>query len=139
MKLATTLITIWGILFVVPLGMLAQSPQAHENLPAMPVSLIKLIATPSDFDGERVRVVGYLGGAGLDKTLGLYLSESDGRNGAFMNAIVLPHLEPQKVHELVGGYVLLSATFHAPGSHSGSNGYLDEITEIKKWPALQPK
>ena len=114
----------------------AFSPQeaAATNLPAPPVSLIRLIATPKDFDGKRLRLAGYLGGAGLDRGLGLYLSSIDGRNGIQQNSISVDSDEV-KLHNLIGGYVVLTAVFHAPDPRWGSNGSIDQITDIRKWGA----
>jgi hypothetical protein len=138
MKLLAIVVSIL-VAFVNPVALVTQSPHGQESSPAEPVSLIRLISTPSDFDGRRIRVAGYLGGAGLDKSLGLYVSGIDGRNGILMNAIAITRLEPTKAHELVGGYVLLSATFHAPAPHSGFNGYFDQVTDIMRWPTIEPK
>jgi len=108
------------------------------NLPAPAVSLIRLIATPKEYDGKRLRLAGYLGGAGLDRSLGLYLSSIDGRNGIEQNSIGVDSDEA-KLHDLVGRYVVLTAVFHAPDPRLGSNGYIDQITDIRKWPLVDPK
>ncbi len=93
------------------------------------VSLIRIIADPSEYDGEHIRVIGYLAGSGLDDAPGLFVSESDGRNGVFTNAIDL------NVHGTIKGmfgkYVIVSGLYHAPPPKGDFNGYIDNILEVK--------
>jgi hypothetical protein len=112
--------------------------KAPTSLPAPEVSLIRLIANPKEYDGKRLRLAGYLSGAGLDRSLGLYLSSIDGRNDIEQNSIGVDSNEA-KLHDLVGRYVVLTAVFHAPDPRFGSNGYIDQITDIRKWPPVDPK
>ena len=58
-----------------------KTPSRSDNHRLRGVSLIRVIANPGEYDGEHVRVVGYLAGAGLDSGPGVFVSESDGRNG----------------------------------------------------------
>ncbi len=100
---------------------------------AASLSLIRLIANPNAFDGRRVGVVGYLANNGLDRALGLYVSEVDGRNFIVANSIDL-RIEESTVKNSIGKYVTLAGTYHAPqGTVSTYNGYLDHISAVKAW------
>ena len=98
------------------------------------ISLIRLIANPSAFDGQRFRVVGYLANNGLDRALGLYISEADGRNFIVSNSVDLS-IEESAAKNLVGKYVVLDGTYHAPSEKalSLSNGHFDRIADFKSW------
>src|SRR5262249_41558805 len=63
----------------------AQSPDALGKL----TSLIRVIANPQAYDGRRIRVIGYLDYNGLDRAVGLYVTELDGRNFVIANSIDL--------------------------------------------------
>src|SRR5579883_2469170 len=69
------------------------------------VSLIQLIANPSEFNRQRLRMVGYLGRNGVDRSLGVFLSEVDGRNFILSNSVDL-HIEESAIRGLVGKYVV---------------------------------
>ncbi len=99
-----------------------------------PLSLIRLIANPGNFDGRRVRLAGYLGYNGIDTSVGLYVSETDGRNFMMSESIDL-HLDEATAKKLVRRYVILNATFHAPKGNGSEflNGFLDHISKIKAW------
>ena len=93
-----------------PVLELSQSTAAHEvhgNL-----SLIRLIANPSSFDGRRWRLAGYLDYNGIDRAIGLYVSEFDGRNAIFSNSIDL-RLEEEAAKKFIKRYIILEASFHA--------------------------
>ena len=98
------------------------------------VSLIQLIANPSEFNRQRLRMVGYLGRNGVDRSLGVFLSEVDGRNFILSNSVDL-HIEESAIRGLVGKYVVVSGVYHAPSPRSGYNGYIDEIADITLWNA----
>jgi hypothetical protein len=97
------------------------------------VSLVRLIATPAVFDGQQVRVCGYLDFNGLDRSVGLYLSEIDARNSILSNSISVQIDEP-KVRPLLRHYVVLSGVFRAPDPRFGFNGSLDKISGVMPWP-----
>ena len=77
------------------------------------MSLLQVIANPKEFDGQRVAIVGYLGNNGLDRAVGAYLSEVDGRNFVIANSVDL-HVEYSLTRNLTGKYVAFSGTYHAP-------------------------
>ena len=107
-------------------GVTDEKPQA--------LSLIRLIANPSSFDGRRLRLAGYLGYNGIDRSVGLYVSETDGRNFMISESIDL-NLDEATAKKLVRRYVILNATFHAPKGNGSEflNGSLDHISNLKAW------
>jgi hypothetical protein len=94
------------------------------------VSLIRVIANPGEYDGEHIRVVGYLAGAGLDDAPGVFVSESDGRNGILSNAVDLT-LSDSTIRGMYGKYVIVSGLYHAPPPQGDFNGYMDHILEVQ--------
>jgi hypothetical protein len=125
-------------LFVWTAGLLPQRPPKEDNTCHYNVSLIRVIATPKDFDGKRIRICGYLAHNGLDRSLGIYVSEVDGRNFIIDNSVDL-HLDERDVGGLIRNYVLFSGVFHAPDPRWGANGYFDQILDLKPWKAVEPK
>lgn len=108
----------------------AQAPSAHGR--ANNVSLIRLIAKPNAFDGRRLRLAGFLDHNGLDKAVGVYLTELDGRNFILSNSVDL-HVQESMVEKAVGRYVILEGTYHAPRGPLADymNGYVDQVSQIK--------
>ena len=95
------------------------------------VSLIRVIANPSEFDGEQIRVVGCLGGAGLDDAPGVFVSESDALNGILSNAIDLTVHDSNTIRGMYGKYVIVSGLYHAPPPGGDFNGHIDNILELR--------
>jgi hypothetical protein len=106
---------------------MAQSDNTKDR--AKNVSLIRLIANPKAFDGRRLRLAGYLGHNGLDRSVGLYVTELDGQNSIISNSVDL-HLEELTVDKLIGKYVILEGTYHSPVGPLSDyiNGYLDHVS-----------
>jgi hypothetical protein len=119
-------------LFGWPRLALAQRNEKQDVQRISGVSMIRVIANPSDFDGRQMRLLGYLAGNGVDQALGLYVSEVDGRNFNILNSIDLK-VEPAEVRNLIGKYVQLTGLFHAPSRTAEYNGYLDHISALKAW------
>ncbi len=117
-------------------SLLAKEEEAlgQDNRRDSKVSLIRVIANPKDFDGQHLRIVGYLGSNGIDKAVGVFVTEMDGRNFVLSNSVDL-HLEESLAKSLTGKYVVFSGTYHAPAPRSGYNGYIDQILDIKPWNA----
>jgi len=133
MKRKTILSLLMGLLCC-PCWAPAQHPSRPAGPVLIPISMIRLIANPASFDGQRIRVFGFLGyGNGFDKELSLFLSEIDSRNAIQENSIDL-RMEDSTIRPLIGHYVGLSGVFHAPDPRSNFNGYLDQISGIGKWP-----
>jgi len=106
---------------------------AHgPNDRAYNVSLIRLIANPKAFDGRRLRLAGYLDHNGIDRAVGLYVSELDGRNFIISNSVDL-QLEESSVAKLLGKYVMLEGSYHAPIGPLAdyANGYLYHVSKLR--------
>ena len=113
-------------------SLFAQESSVRDSRRTLRVSLIQVIANPKEFDGQHVGIVGYLGNNGLDREVGVYVSDVDGRNFVIANSVDL-HLENSLAKTLTGKYVAFSGTYHAPAPRSGYNGYIDQILDIKPW------
>jgi hypothetical protein len=107
-----------------------ETPSRSNNHHLHRVSLIRVIASPSEYDGEHIRVLGYLAAAGLDGAPGVFVSESDGRNGIVTNAVNLT-VSQSTIQGMYGKYVIVSGLYHAPPPHGDFNGYIDNILEVK--------
>jgi hypothetical protein len=109
---------------------LAQSRTAHDR--AYNVSLIRLIANPKAFEGHRLRLAGYLDHNGIDRAVGLYVTELDAQNFIISNSVDL-RLEESSAEKLIGKYVILEGTYHAPVGPLSDyvNGYLDHVSELR--------
>ncbi len=125
------LLAAWSTLTVRQVG---QKPPEQNTPHVYNVSLIQLIANPKDFNGQCVRITGYLGRNGIDRAVGVFVSEVDGRNFILSNSVDL-HIEDSAVRSLTGKYVVLSGTYHSPSPRSGYNGSVDQIFDLKLWKA----
>jgi hypothetical protein len=133
MKLKATVVLV--ALFWSASALFSQGSATQDTGHSYLVSLIRVIANPNDFNGQLIKVVGFLGrGGGLDRSVGLFVSETDVRNFIVPNSIDLK-VDESSVKDLMGRYVSLSGTYHAPDPRSGYNGYIDQIHEIKPWNA----
>ncbi|HLW86836.1 MAG TPA: hypothetical protein VKR57_00005 [Terriglobales bacterium] len=112
------------------------SAQGNDDLRARAyyVSLIRVIANPRAFDGRRIRLAGYLDHNGLDKAVGVYVSEVDGRNSVSANSVDL-HVDESIGSKFIGKYVLFDCTFHAPTGPLAdyTNGYVDHVSAMRSW------
>ena len=123
---------------ILMVGMLHFGPSAYpqdtqsrsEGRRLHRVSLIRVIANPSEFDGEHIRVVGCLGGAGFDDAPGVFVSESDALNGILSNAVDLTVHDSSTIRGMYGKYVIVSGLYHAPPRGGDFNGYIDNILEL---------
>ena len=95
------------------------------------VSLIRVIANPEKFDGEPIRVVGCLGGSGLDGAPGVFVSDRDAFNGILSNAVDLTVHNSNKIRGMYGKYVIVQGLYHAPPPGGDFNGYIDNIFELR--------
>jgi hypothetical protein len=102
----------------------------------LPVSLIQLIATPEQYDGHVVRVIGFVhiefeGNA-------IYLHREDYQHNIIANALWLDHPECMtgvKGKPLVSGYALVEGTFNAKnrGHMSLFSGAIEKIDRCHSW------
>jgi hypothetical protein len=65
---------------------------------------------------HRLGLIGYLAYNGVNRAVGLYVSEVDGRNFIISNSIDLK-IEESTVKDL-GHYVILAGIYHAPPGRS---------------------
>ncbi len=128
MKCMLTVALMLGIF--APTARPQENQQRSDNSHFHTVSLIRLIANRADCDGEDIRVIGYLAGTGPDMALGVFVSESDGRNGVLTNAVGL-HASRNISRDMIGKYVIISGVYHAPAPGGQFNGYIDHIVEVK--------
>jgi hypothetical protein len=110
---------------------ITQAHVAHDE--AHYVSLIRLIANPKTFDGRRLRIAGYLDHNGIDRAVGIYVTEQDGQNFIISNSVDL-RIDQASVGKLVGEYVIFEGNYHAPTGPLSEylNGYFDKISELKQ-------
>ncbi len=127
-------VVLMSSLFILSAGLLAQSSSNRDNPRVYGVSLIQVIANPNNFNGQRIRIVGCLGRNGIDRAVGIFVSEVDSRNFVLSNSVDL-HIEESIARDMVGKYVVFSAIYHAPAPQSGYNGYIDQILDLKRWNA----
>jgi hypothetical protein len=102
----------------------------------LPVSLIQLIATPEQYDGQVVRVIGFVhiefeGNA-------IYLHREDYEHNIIGNALWLDHPEcvtGAKGKPLISGYALVEGTFNAKnrGHMSLFSGAIVNIKGCHSW------
>ena len=122
-------------LFVTLIAGLAVAGAANAADP-VPVSMIQLIASPRDFDGKRIIVMGvprieFEGNA-------LYLHREDFDHGLTKNALWLSASGDQEAEwkALEGHYVLVEGTFSAKNTgHFGLfSGAIQNVTRLHAWP-----
>jgi hypothetical protein len=77
-------------------------------------------------------LVGCLAHNGVDLALGLYVSEVDARNVIVPNSVDVD-IDESAVRGLVGKYVTLSGTYHAPPEGVPYNGHLSHISNVRGW------
>jgi hypothetical protein len=111
-------------------------PTVHSYSPkGRMVSMIELIATPSQDDGKMVGVVGFLV-YGFEHDA-LHLNYEDMEHKILMNSLSL-HLNPQvqeRAKKFQNSFVIVAGTFIAPSGGPGSRaGALGSIIDIRAWP-----
>lgn len=135
MKQALITVLVLGTLYLAPSGYSQERRPCSSDHHPQTVSLIRLIASRTDCDGELIRVVGYLAGAGLDDAPGLFVSESDGRNGVLPNAIGVnvsqSTVSQSTIKDMMGKYVIVTGRYHAPGAGGAFNGSIDHMVEVR--------
>src|SRR6185312_6229921 len=103
--LVASLAASFGCLFI-------KTPEVNAaDEPPFTTSLIRVIASPSAFDGRRLHLIGYVANNGLDRAVGIYLSEVDGRNFIACNSIDL-RIDESDNKDLIDRYVTIVGTFH---------------------------
>lgn len=108
---------------------------ASGNKPVAEETLARKFCGSSAFERYRLWLIGYPANNGVDRAVGLYVSEVDGRNFINSKSIDLK-MEESATKDSLGHYVILAGIYHAPpGPPSTYNGYIDEISDLKSWKA----
>ena len=126
-----TVVFMMGMLHFGPSTYQQDKQPSSEGRRLHRVSLIRVIANPEKFDGENIRVVGCLGGAGLDDAPGVFVSDSDALNGVISNAVDLTVRDSNSIRGMYGKYVIIQGLYHAPPPGADFNGYIDNILELR--------
>ena len=130
------IIRIVGIVSVLVFAVvLAWTQQKHETKAPPPlVSLIRVIANPEKFAGQRIRVIGVLNyGGGLDRAVCVYVSEQDARNSVMSNCIYVNGSFDSR-DKLLGKYVIFNATFRytpAPVGCDSLGTSFDDVSDMR--------
>jgi len=115
-----------------PIAAWAHPPQAVE--PPLTVSIVQVIASPEQFDGKRVRLLGYVHFE--DEGNALYLHREDFEANLISNSLLL-HLtfeDWKTFRSLSDRYVIVEGRVRAPkrGPTSYRAGVLREITRLER-------
>ncbi len=113
------------------------APPVSAQLPSHR-SMVQLIAQPEQFDGQVVRVIGFMhlefeGDA-------LYLHKDDYRHGIHKNGlhIEVPPSQAKAFYKLNDRYVLIEGEFSTQMGHLGMNaGSMKNITRIADWSGVR--
>ena len=131
-RVAYLAMAVFGCLAIGP-NPAVRGAQSDQREP-LGISLLQLIATPTAFEGKRVRVVGFLrfefeGDA-------LYLHREDFEHRITKNAVWLDIQRTPEQGNLSGSYVLVEATFDDEGlGHGGLfSGTLRRVSRLQRWP-----
>ncbi len=122
---------------VLAMGLVAQLNQAASGQPVdvASVSLVQLIASPSQFDGKRVAVAGF---CTLEfEGSALYLHEEDFRHSLITNAVrlTLPSPLPPAFRSAHRTYASVEGVFSAPRPNApGYRGTIRDITRVEPIP-----
>lgn len=112
-----------------------------EPTEPMDVSLVQLIANPSEYHGKLVRVIGYCRLAFEGDAI--YLHREDSKHGITKNAVWIDVRSkiPISPHELNDKYILVEGIFNAKdkGHLSLYSGCLKKIKRIEYYPPRKKK
>lgn len=129
MKILKILLTVTSIVLLLAFGQKAISEEALN------VSIVSLISSPEKYNNKTVSTIGY---ASLEfENDGLFISESDAKNGIGLNSLylVLSEEELKKYLKFDHTYVLVQGTFDAANKGHGSlkSGAIKGIQRFEKW------
>lgn len=134
MNLRLTCGTAIGVLVLALLSQVGHLVAA-QSADVASVSLVQLIATPSQYDGKRVAVAGF---CNLEfEGSALYLHEEDFRRNLITNAVrlVLPSPPPAAFRAAHHAYASVEGVFAAPRPNApGYRGTIRDITRAEQVP-----
>lgn len=104
---------------------------------AAPISLIRVLANPQEFDGKRIAVVGFLG-LHKDGNI-LYLHREDEEMGLYKNGLAVEFdypLTSEDIARMNMHYVYLGGVYdtHYQGPGLGSSGTIKNAVNVVLWP-----
>ncbi|WP_347250750.1 hypothetical protein [Zoogloea sp.] len=118
-------------LFAMLLGLNLSAAAEHPE----DVSIIRLVATPEQFDGRLVRVIGYFRAEFEGDSI--YLHRQDYLQGITKNGlwVDLEGVKRSTVNQANQGYVLLEGVFRANDhGHLGLwSGSIDRVQRLERW------
>jgi len=117
---------------VIMIATASASPGPRAD-PVPRVSLVQLIARPTDFDGQRVRVIGYVTIGFEDQAL--FLGPADFENGIFESSVEL-ELGKREMPLTSNEYAMVEGIFHVKSPTTPVRlgvGMIDSITQIQPW------
>jgi|HubBroStandDraft_2_1064218.scaffolds.fasta_scaffold121249_2 hypothetical protein len=112
-------------------------PAFGDSRVAAPVSMIRVLANPQEFDGKRVAVVSFLG---LHKDGNMhYLHREDEEMALYKNGLTVDFdspLTPDDMARMNMHYVYLGGVFDArnQGTGLGSSGTIKNAVNVVLWP-----
>jgi len=110
----------------------AVAAHAQEKTP-LRVSLVRLLASPEDYDGKILEVGGYLVLAGAETGGRLFVHRQDAENALLANSVRLERtsqMESEKT-QLDGNYVTVVGVFRQGEGQKKGTGLLHEITSCR--------
>jgi hypothetical protein len=124
---------LFGALLLSGFGLANVANIAHAETPVVPMS--ELIAEPQRFEGQKIRVVGFLR-LEFEKN-GLYLTREDYNNSATGHALWLDlkNAQLRSSSKLNHGHVIIEGRFGSPDKARGGKwgGALLQVTSLRMW------
>jgi len=122
--------------FVVFIFSLSSSPEIAAPQTPLGLGLVELLAVPSNYEGQVIRTIGFLGIEFEDDAL--YLHAEDYRYGLQKNSFALRLSEAQRSQfkSLSGRYVIVEGTLHVKGLERNDiwSGAIGNVTRLEAWP-----
>jgi hypothetical protein len=112
-------------------------PAFGDSKVAAPISMIRVLANPQEFDGKRIAVVGFLG-LHKDGNI-LYLHREDEEMALYKNGLTVDFNSPLTADDIARmnmRYVYLGGVFDAQnqGTGLGSSGTITNAVNVVLWP-----
>jgi hypothetical protein len=112
-------------------------PAFGDTRVAAPISMIRVLANPQEYDGKRIAVVGFLG-LHKDGNI-LYLHREDEEMALYKNGLTVDFnssLTPDDLARINMHYVYLGGVFDAQnqGTGLGSSGTIKNAVNVVLWP-----
>ncbi len=117
-------------------------PAFGDSRVAAPISIIRVLANPQEFEGKRIAVVGFLV-LHKDGNM-LYLHREDEEMGLYKNGFTVDFdspLTPDDIARMNMHYVYLGGVYdtHYQGPGLGSSGTIKNAVNVVLWPTPSRK